>query len=281
MKPRIISDSSCDLSDNFLENDDIDFSVVPLTFVVGDRKFTDDENLDVMEMITAMKECKTASTSSCPSPEDFAKTLRSNVENYIITITSSLSGTYNSARLGREMALNEDPDKKIRLFDSLATSSTMILMIMKLRDLIKSHKYDFDTICAKLSEYQKTLRLRFLVLDLSNLIKTGRMGRITGLVASALSIFPICGDDGTGQIKVYAKVRGAKKALSQLAAMVEEKISKIKEFPVVITHCNNTGQAEELKELLKNRFALNEIYIFPMRGLTSYYANDKGLIMAF
>lgn len=281
MKPRIISDSSCDLPANFLEKDDIDFSLVPLKIIVGDREFIDDETLNTKELIAAMKAHKTASSSACPSPEDFAAELRKNKESYVITMTSGLSGTYNSARVARNMVLEEDETLKISLFDTLATSPFMILMIMKLRDFIKSGEMDFDTICEKLTSYQETLNLRFLLQDLSNLVKTGRMNRVAGAVASALSIMPIFRSDDNGEIQLVTKARGIKKALSGLANMVEEKAQTQPQFPVVITHCNNLSQAEILKDLLEKRFNLNEIYIFPMHGLTTYYSNDKGLLMAF
>lgn len=239
MKPRIISDSSCDLPKDFLEKDGIDFSLVPLKIIVGDHEFIDDETLNTKELIAAMKAEKTATSSSCPSPEDFAAELRKNKESYVITMTSGLSGTYNSARVARNMVLEEDDSLKISLFDTHATSPVMILMVMKLRDLIKTGEMDFDTISEKLALYLETLNLRFLLQDLSNLVKSGRMNRVAGAVASVLSIMPIFRSDDKGEIQLVTKARGIKKALSSLANMVEEKVQTQSQFPVVITHCNN------------------------------------------
>jgi DegV family protein with EDD domain len=281
VKPRIISDSSCDLPKDFLEKDGIDFSLVPLKIIVGDHEFIDDETLNTKELIAAMKAEKTATSSSCPSPEDFAAELRKNKESYVITMTSGLSGTYNSARVAKNMVLEEDDSLKISLFDTHSTSPLMILMVMKLRDLIKAGELDFDAINQKLALYLETLNLRFLLQDLSNLVKSGRMNRVAGAVASVLSIMPIFRSDDKGEIQLVTKARGIKKALSSLANMVEEKVQTQPQFPVVITHCNNLSQAEILKDLLEKRFDLKEIYIFPMHGLTTYYSNDKGLLMAF
>ena len=281
MKPRIISDSSCDLPKDFLEKDGIDFSLVPLKIIVGNHEFIDDETLNTKELIAAMKAEKTATSSSCPSPEDFAAELRKNKESYVITMTSGLSGTYNSARVAKNMVLEEDDSLKISLFDTHSTSPLMILMVMKLRDLIKAGELDFDAINQKLALYLETLNLRFLLQDLSNLVKSGRMNRVAGAVASVLSIMPIFRSDDKGEIQLVTKARGIKKALSSLANMVEEKVQTQPQFPVVITHCNNLSQAEILKDLLEKRFDLKEIYIFPMHGLTTYYSNDKGLLMAF
>jgi DegV family protein with EDD domain len=281
MKPQIISDSSCDLPSDFLKKDGINFSLVPLKIIVGDNEYIDNDTLNINELLDAIKSTKTASFSSCPSPEDFAAPLRTHKESFIVTMTSGLSGTYNSARVARDMILDKDSESKIGIFDSLATSPLMILMIMKLRDYINTETMNFETICEKLAIYQKTLTFRFVIQDLSNLIKTGRMNRITGIVASALSIFPILSSDDKGEIQVLEKVRGAKKVISRLASMVEEKVKTIPQFPVVITHCNNPTQAEQLKALLEKRFNLKEIYIFPMRGLASFYSGDQGLLLAY
>ncbi|MDI3535752.1 MAG: hypothetical protein PWR12_537 [Eubacteriaceae bacterium] len=281
MKPRIICDSSCDLPKDFLINDNIDLSIVPLSINVDGHEFIDDENLDTLELLKAMKHSKTATSSACPAPDKFAVELRKNLENYVITMTSALSGTYNSARIAKEMVLEKNKEIKIALFDTLSTSPAMILIVMKLRDLIKSGSMDFETIAKKIEDYQKTLELQFLLQDLSNLVKTGRMSKVAGIVASALSIKPICKADEHGEIQLSDKARGIKKALSKMANMVEDKLKSESSFPVVITHCNNPDHAQTLKELLNERFGLKEIYIFPMHGLTTYYANDKGLIMAY
>ena len=71
------------------------------------------ETLNTKELIAAMKAEKTATSSSCPSPEDFAAELRKNKESHVITMTSGLSGTYNSARVARNMVLEEDDSLKL------------------------------------------------------------------------------------------------------------------------------------------------------------------------
>ena len=280
MSIRIICDSSCDLPINFFESDGIDFSIAPLTLNVGGREFVDDENIDTVELMKAIKNCKTATSSACPSPEMFIAEMEKSAQSICITMTSALSGTFNSARVAAE-TVNAKGNCKATVVDSLATSSTMILMAFKLKSLIEQGTLSYETICEKLNEYRDTLKLRFLVQDLSTLIKNGRMSRIAGIVATTLSLCPLCGENGKGEIKVYEKVRGAKNALSKLADTVSEKVSSLKQFPVIITHCNNEEHATHLKNLLVERFGLNDIKIFKMRGLTSFYANDKGIIMSF
>lgn len=280
MKLRIVADSSCDLPQDFIKEDDcVDFSVVPLTIHLNDKEYVDDEKLDMKEFIAAMKASKTTGTA-CPAPEKFAREFCKNDESIGITISKNLSGTYNSAMMGREMAKEENPNAKCEVVDSMLTSGGMILMIMKIKEYVKAG-LSYETVVEKLREYQKTLHARFVLQDLGNLVKAGRMSKVAGVFASALSLCPVCGDNGNGEIVVFEKVRGAKTAISRLADTVAEKVKKEKDFPIVITHCDNEEQALHLKKLLDDRFGLKDVKVLHTRGLAGFYANHKGIIMCF
>ena len=279
MNYRIVADSSCDLPLNFLEKDGIDFSLVPLKLLIDGKEFVDDETLDVKAMLNAMRSCK-RSSSACPSPEEFAAEFRKNLHTFCVTMSSALSGTHNSAIVGADFVRDENGEAKISIVDSLLTSGGMALMIIKLRDWIKEG-LDFHVITEKLKSYQKTLCVRFVLQDFTNLVKAGRMSRVAGVFASVLSICPIMADNGKGEIVVHQKFRGAKLALSNLADTVQEKLKTVRDFPVVITHCDNFEDASSVKNMLLERFGLKDVHIFPMRGLASYYASNKGIIMAF
>lgn len=279
MRYRIIADSSCDLPSDFLKDDGIDFSVVPLKISIDGKEFVDDDTLDIKAFINAMRLGKNTGTA-CPSPDAFCAEFKKNMHSICITISQMLSGTYSSAVLGASLAKEENPDIKAEVVDSYLTSGGMILMIMKLKEYIKEG-LDYEAIVEKIKEYQKTICVRFVLQDLGNLVKAGRMSRVAGVFASALSLCPICGDNTKGEIKVFEKVRGSKAAISHLADTVKEKLEKEKDFPVIITHCDNEEQAQSLKDMLLERYGLKNVSIFPQRGLASFYAAYKGLIMAF
>ncbi len=282
MKYKLIADTSCDLFDKDLTTKDVKFSTVPLTITVADKDFVDDENLDIKNLMKEIAECKESSKSACPSPEAFASQMREADNVFVVTISSKLSGTYNAARLGAEMIKEESPEKNIYVLDSLATSSSMILLLEKLSSLIKENKYSFEEIKTKILKYRATLKLKFIVLDLGTLIKTGRMSKIAGLISKALSIVPVCGDNGSGEIKVFAKAIGNRKAISVMSDYPEEKIeTNGKDFPIVITHNQNEADALKIKDLLIKKLGLTNIRVKAMRGLASFYANDKGIIMAY
>ena len=279
MRYRIIADSSCDLPSDFLEKDDIDFSIVPLTITVDSKDFIDDDSLDIKALLDVMRTGKSMGTA-CPSPSAFAEEMKKNTHSICVTISRNLSGTYNAALQGAEIAKEENPELKAELADSFLTAGGMVLMIMRLREWIKEG-LPYDEIVEKVRAYQKTICARFVLQDLSNLVKAGRMSKVAGVFASALSLCPVCGDNGNGQIVVLEKVRGAKQALSHLVDTVAEKVKSVGKFPVVISHVDNEEQANLIKNMLFERYGLDDVMILPARGLVAYYAAAKGIVMCF
>ena len=282
MKYNIIADSSCDLRAADFNSDKFEFTTIPITVTIEGKDYYDDESLNIGEMISAMKLSKKAPMTSCPSPDAFANAMKKDGDVICVTLSSKLSGTFNSARLAAEQVREEKPNKNIFILDSLMTSAGMALILIELKRMIENEVYDFETIVKHITEYAKSVKIRFIVQDLSNFIKTGRMKSVTAMIASMLSIKPICGDNGDGEIKVYEKVLGTKKALKALSRYPAEKVAaKGENTPIIITHCYNEPDVEFLKLQLEAELGLTNITIYAMRGVASVYANEKGLSIAF
>ncbi len=282
MKYKLVADSSCDMFAKELITKDIDFEVVPLTISVAEKNYVDVEELDTKILMEEILKCKDAPKSACPSPEAFADAMEGADNVICVTISSKLSGTYNSARLGADLILEKEPNKNIFVLDSGSTSSAMCLLLEKAKELIERKAYSFEEIKKKLIEYKKSIKTRFMSLDLSTLIKAGRMSKIAGLISKALSIVPVCGDNGEGEIKVYSKCIGVKRALSTMSDYPKEKSELIgKNFPVIICHNHNIEDASSLKKILINKLGLTNIKIKLTRGLAGMYVNYRGIIMSF
>ena len=121
----------------------------------------------------------------------------------------------------------------------------------------------------------------FVLEDLENLIKNGRMSKIKGRIISALNIRPLLGSDGDGNIALYSIARGEKQSVEKLARTVADSGVQTKGQTMVITHCNNPSFAERLKEIVQERYSFAEVLVVPTKGLSSMYANEKGVIIAF
>ena len=277
----IVSDSSCDMRTSDFHSDRVLFHSVPLRIQVGDLEFVDDDALEVPEMLLAMAAEKSASSSSCPSPADFARAFEAGDCTVCFTITSNLSGTYNSAQMARDLVLEEHPEKRICVIDSRATAGAMVLLIRRAKELMEADETgDFDGICAQLRLYQAALRTCFTLENFDNLIKNGRMRPLVGTLLHSLGIHVIADATPQGTIHVADKARGEAKTFRAITALMRAS-KECDGAEVVISHCENGEGAQRLKEQILADLPVKRVDVIPCRGLTSFYAMEKGLIIGY
>ena len=280
MKYKIIADSSCDLNEEI--KDKLKVSLVPFKIDVDDKKYVDDENLDTMELIDAMKKSPNPVRTSCPSPGDFAEQYKSTAADnfFVVTISSNLSGTYNSAVLAKNIIKDTEPNKFIHVFDSKSASVGETLVAMKIHELIEE-KVSHLEIIEKVEKYIKEMKTYFILESLDNLIKSGRLSKTKGLLANILNLKPILGSDGDGNIKLFENVRGTKKAFRRLVELIGETGEKLEEKILAISHANALEKAEELKNEIQKRYKFKDIILVKQAGLSTAYANEGGIIIVF
>ena len=275
----IVSDSSCDLLPGDLDSEQVRFEVVPLHLQAGGRTFVDDSTLETSALLTAMAEEKTASSTACPSPAAFAQAFEQGDKTVCFTISSNLSGTYNAALLGREMALEAHPDKEICVIDSRATAGAMVLLIRRAKALMEAG-VDFQDICARLRMYQASLRTCFTLENFDNLIKNGRMRPLVGTLLHTLGIHVVAEGTPQGTIHVAAKARGEERTYQAITALMRRS-KDCAGAEVIIAHCANPAGAGRLRERILEDLPVKSVEILPCRGLTSFYAMEKGLIIGY
>jgi len=278
----IVSDSSCDLQMSQFSSESVRFETVPLRIQVGEREFVDNDELDVPVMLAAMAEEKTASSTACPSPGAFARAFERGDKTICFTISANLSGTYNAAVMGREMLLEEHPEKEVCIIDSKATAGAMVLLIHKAQELMEADPEgkDFEGICAKLRIYQAALRTCFTLENFDNLIKNGRMRPLVGTLLHSLGIHVLAVATPQGTIQVSGKARGEAKTYKGLVDIMRES-KDCAGVEVVISHCENQTGAIKLKERILAELPVKSVEILSCRGLTSFYAMEKGLIVGY
>jgi len=272
MKYTIIADSCCDLNSTDLTNDKISFFTVSITLTLDEENYIDEEGFDTSSFIKKMKAAK-AIRSACPSPEAFMQYMRDNDNIFIVTISSKLSGTNSSALIATEQIKQEFPTKKIFVLDTLSASAGLAHILYKLQELVSDDTLSFDEIAGKITETRDKTRVRFLLQDLSNLVKTGRIKKVVGAILGITPVKIICGDDGAGEIKKFGAALGTKKGIIKLSEFVDTD-------SVTITHCYNEEDATLLKSLLE-KIGIKNIKTILMRGTASLFANEKGLVIAY
>ena len=277
----IVSDSSCDLRMASFESDRVRFETVPLRLQVGEREFLDNDDLVVPDLLDAMNREKTASSTACPSPAAFARAFEAGDCTVCFTISSNLSGTYNAAVMGREMALEEHPEKKICVIDSKSTAGAMVLLIRKAKELMEADETgDFEDICDQLRLYQAALRTCFTLENFDNLIKNGRMRPLVGTLLHSLGIHVIADATPQGTIHVADKARGEAKTYKAITSLMGAS-KDCAGAQVVISHCENLVGAMKLKEQIVKDLPVKSVDIISCRGLTTFYAMEKGLIVGY
>lgn len=273
MKYQILVDSASDLLSDYYTDPEIGFKVVPLTIHVNDKEYVDNDSLNIQEMLANMHASK-KSSSACPAPQSFLSEFDNAEYTFIVTITSKLSGCYNSAVVAKN---SYSKTENICVIDSKAVSGTEMLIVDKLIELIKQD-LPYEQIVKEITEYRDKRSLYFILQKFDNLVNNGRMSKIAGLIASKLVIRPIC-IAYEGEIKIAKKIIGIKNTFTKLVQMIGEKAKDFSKETLIITHCFAEEEANYIKSDIEKKCNFKEIRILPMRGLCSYYALEKGLII--
>ncbi len=282
MEIQIIADSCCDVTPKIGARTGV--RRVPLKITIdGQRTYVDDDNIDIKALLADMKATKRPLVSSAPAPEEYAWRMRAASACFVVTLSSKLSGSYNSAMAARAMVLEEDPGKKIFVIDSKSASAGELRIVLRLHALInKGHS--FEEIKREISGFVAGMRTFFVLDDLSTLIKNGRIPKMKGMLASALMIRPVMGENGEGEIVQVEKVRGSAKALARLVEIVAERTESCaeKSLSLVLCYCGNLERALRLKKEFEDACpAISKVVVCPTGGLSTSYANAGGIIVAY
>lgn len=278
MDKKIIVDSSIDFSDDikFISEE---VSRVPFKILI-DNEEIEDVNLKTEELIRKMKASKKHIKTACPSPDEYMNLFSKDGASFVVTISAALSGSYNSAVLAKNMFLENMPNGLVHIFDSKSAASGSTLVALKVKQLIEEN-LNFNEIVDATTKYISKLKTLFILDSLDNLAKNGRISGVKAKVASLLHIVPIMGDNGNGEIELVEQVRGNKKAFNRLIDLIGEFNIDYENTVLGITHSNAKDKAEKLKNELLKRYKFKDVLIFKAGGLSTVYADDGGIVVAF
>lgn len=275
---KIIVDSASDWRDLPNLAPDTHFVNVPLTIQVGDEIFVDDANLDIDQMMATMANSSQGAGSACPSPEAYKQALDGADKAIIITITGALSGSFNAARLGSEMYLEEHPEAQVHVIDSLSAGGEMDLLALKVNELITAGK-SFDEVVAEMTSYQEKTKLLFVLAKVDNLVKNGRLSKVIGAAINLLNIRMVGQASDEGKLELLQKARGHKKSIT---ASVDEMIKAgYQGGRIIIAHRQNDKFCQQFSEALTAKFPDADILVLPTTGLCSFYAEEGGVMIGY
>lgn len=271
---KLVSDSSCDL----LQIEGVAFASAPLTISTDERTYVDDENIDAKEMMDYLASYRGRSYTACPSIESWMKAYEGADEVYVTCLTSGLSGTYNSAMNARQLFLQDHPNVKIAVFDTLTAGPQLPLILQKIKDL-KEDGMAFEEVCETINAYMLKTRLLFAFQSLHNFAQNGRVSKVVAAATGMLGIRIIGTASKEGTIEVIGKARGDKKASAALLNELEN--LKFNGNRINICHADNEKTALALKDKVLEKYPSAEIRIIESRGICSYYGEHGAVFFGF
>lgn len=284
MKYKIVVDSCCDLTENMKKWDNLE--IVPLTLQIGDYVIADDKNFNQDDFVKRMIESNTLAQSACPSPQAFCGACEGDFDNvFIITITSRLSGCYNSAVQGVQLYKEEHNDSKnIYVFNSLATSGLEALIAMEIKRLADSGK-DFDCIVNEVEDFIANKSDLYFCLESFDILKgNGRLFNLAANVIEALRV-KLIGKAVDGKVSIAGKDLTTKRALIKLSHLIAKDTegADLSSKLCIISHVCCEEKAQTIKDLIAANTNYNEenIIILKASGLNTLYAANGGTLIAF
>ncbi len=255
------------------------FETASLEIDVNGHHIIDDETFNQEEFLRYVKESPECPKSSCPSPERYMEAYRCEAEHvYAVTLSAELSGSYNSAVLGKKLYTEEYGEKEIYVFNSRSASIGETLIALKIQEC-EEKGMPFKEVIKRVEDYIAEQNTYFVLETLETLRKNGRLTGIKAIVATALNIKPVMGSTPEGTIRQLGQARGIKKALAKMGEHIVADVENSKEKILAISHCNCRERAEAVKEMLKSKADFNDVIILETAGISSMYAADGGIIV--
>ena len=277
MSYKIIVDSCGELTEEMKRSGY--YETASLSIDIDEHHIVDDETFDQKRFLALIAQSPNSPKSSCPSPETYMAGYRCEAERvYAVTLSAELSGSYNSAVLGKNLYHEEYGEKDIYVFNSRSASVGETLIALKIQECEEAGM-EFEEVVRTVEGYIEGQHTYFVLETLETLRKNGRLKGIKSLMASALNIKPVMGSTPQGTICQLGQARGMKKALEKMIDEVARGVKRPEEMVLAISHCNCPERAGRVKELLLERMRPRDVIVLDTAGISSMYAADGGIIV--
>lgn len=273
----VVVDSCGELTDEMKK--DGHFISAPLTMQVDEYDFIDDETFDQADFLKKVAASPNCPKSACPSPEFYQKAFDKDVDHiYAVTLSAELSGSYNSAQLGRNLYLEEHPGKKVYVFNSRSASIGETLIALKIRECEEAGM-TFEKVVESVEAYIDGQDTWFVLETLDTLRKNGRLSKMKAIVATALKIKPVMTATPDGNIAQLDQARGINKALIKMVGYIAETVEHPEEKILAISHCNCIDRAIMVRDAILEKIRVKDVFVLDTGGISTMYANAGGIIV--
>ncbi len=277
MDYKIIVDSCGELTEE-MKRSGI-YETASLSMLVDGVNIVDDETFDQADFLRRVAASPECPKSSCPSPAAYMESYKGEEKRiYVVTLSAELSGSYNSAELGKKLFQEGAEKKKIYVFNSRSASIGETLIALKIQECEEAGM-EFEDVVERVESYIGGQHTYFVLENLETLRKNGRLTGIKSFVASALNIKPVMGATPQGTICQLGQARGMKRALAKMADHVAQDCVDSERKTLAISHCNCPKRAKEVERMLREKMNVKASFIVDTAGISTMYANDGGVIV--
>jgi DegV family protein with EDD domain len=275
MNFKIVTDSSADIK----ELSGVPYESVPLKIITAEREYVDNSCLDVVGMLSDLKNYSGKSHTSCPSSGEYLEAFGDSENIFVITISSNLSGSFNAANVAAKTYLADYPDRKVHIIDSLSTGAESFIIIEKIKSLILEGK-SFEQIKKEITDYSiNHTRLIFALESMRNLANNGRVSPVKAKMAEIFGIRAVGRASDEGTLEMICKSRGPVNTANDIVAnMIGD---GYKGGRVRIHHANNLPAAELVKTKILEKYPTASLEVAHTGGLCSFYAEQGGVLVGF
>lgn len=278
MSFKIVVDSCCDLPAEARK--DPVFEIVPLFLEIGDYSIMDDEQFDQLDFIARVAQSESPARTACPSPDRYKQAYEADADDvYVVTLSSPLSASYNSAILGKSLYEEEHGDgKNIHVVDSWSACCGEANIALAIKAWAESG-LSFEEVVEKAEAMKREMRTYFVLDNLDTLRKNGRLTGLKSIVASTLSVKPVMSAT-EGVIIQRSQAIGTKKALVKMVDIIAKETARVEEKVMMITHVNCYERAMTVRDMILAKCSFRNAIVVDAAGVATVYAGDGGIVVA-
>lgn len=281
MTIQLMTDGGADIPEELANL--VDIKVIPLYLNFKDEQYKSGVDLDIESFYRKIEETKELPRSAAPSPNDFYegyKQVDPSKPIIMISLSGGLSSTYENAVAGKNMLLEEEPNRKIEVINTKTASAGQALFLYEAYHKMQEN-YSFEEIVKHLQGKVKYSATLFVLKTLENLVLGGRLDKVKGTLAKTLNIKLLMKASEEGTIEVAEKVRGDKKSIRRFVDQIGEYAKTVEDKVLIMTHCNASDRAKQVLAEIKSKYSFKEAHLTEMGPLISTYGGEGALVISF
>lgn len=281
MRIQLMTDGGADIPQQLIEQ--MQLEVVPLYLNFSDGEYKTGHSLKLADFHQKVKKLNEVPLSAAPSPNDFYEAYKKVPQDkpiIMLSLSKELSSTYQNAITAKNMLEKEEPARKIAVINTKTASGGIALLLHDLYNKIQAG-YTFEQVVQHTEERVGDTITLFVLQTLDNLVRGGRISKVTGKIAKTLSIKLLMRGSEQGEIEVTERIRGEKRAVNRFIQQIGEYTKNAENKSLFMTHCNSESRATKLLNEIKEKYSFKETFLTDTGPIIATHGGDGAIVIAF